>query len=88
MRLQIGLCLITISRKCELTYTCLHLPISAILGPPRAINVSSDGTMIHISFLPPFEPAENKTEYFEYLIEYWEESTSEIVSTCLCSASQ
>ncbi|XP_033002843.1 interferon gamma receptor 2 [Lacerta agilis] len=51
-----------------------------ILGPPRAINVSSEGTVIHISFLPPFELAENKTEYFEYLIEYWEESTSERLS--------
>ncbi|XP_034970854.1 interferon gamma receptor 2 [Zootoca vivipara] len=50
-----------------------------ILGPPRAISLSSEGTTIHISFLPPFEHPENKIEYFEYLIEYWEESTSEIL---------
>ncbi|KAM6448392.1 interferon gamma receptor 2 isoform 2-T2 [Liasis olivaceus] len=44
-----------------------------ILGPPRAINVTSEANSILISFLPPFDHRSNFSS-FEYRI-YWENST-------------
>ncbi|XP_063161490.1 interferon gamma receptor 2 [Candoia aspera] len=44
-----------------------------ILGPPRAINVTSEANSILLSFLPPFDQRSNFSS-FEYTI-YWENST-------------
>nr|XP_020651922.1 interferon gamma receptor 2 isoform X1 [Pogona vitticeps] len=44
----------------------------AILGPPRAINVTSEGNSILLRFLPPTEHSMN----FDYVIYYGEKSSS------------
>ncbi|XP_061483747.1 interferon gamma receptor 2 [Rhineura floridana] len=49
---------------------------NTILGPPRAINISSEGNILHVSFLPPFEHI-GKPVDFEYIIYFWEKSISQ-----------
>ncbi|KAK9402145.1 interferon gamma receptor 2 [Crotalus adamanteus] len=59
--------------KSEWTETHLFVALEdTIIGPPRAINVTSAANSIIISFLPPFEKRSNFSS-FVYTI-YWENS--------------
>uniref|UniRef100_J3RZS7 Interferon gamma receptor 2 n=1 Tax=Crotalus adamanteus TaxID=8729 RepID=J3RZS7_CROAD len=59
--------------KSEWTETRLFVALEdTIIGPPRAINVTSAANSIIISFLPPFEKRSNFSS-FVYTI-YWENS--------------